>query len=124
MDPNETNPLKNGHQHHFFWAILLLEIIITELMMLLAARTKLGSALLGATELTRTMIITAWAIGFSCLLINPIIKKVNLENFDLVEIIDLEKENDNEWINKFSKTKDTKLRTIGVEIFDNERTFE
>ena len=68
--------------------------------MIESAATTVGSNLFNAGPLSFNMQLTAWCIGASSLIINPMIKRVDLANFAFVRsFINLESVNKKEWIN-------------------------
>jgi len=55
--------------------------------------SELGSALLGTAPLTTNQVITCWVLGFSTLIINPLVKQVPMPFFYYVGLkMDLENE--------------------------------
>ena len=100
VDAKEMNVFKTLFNNPMFWFIFGAEIAVQQLM-INAAESTLGSALLGAAPLPVNLQITCWGIGAFSLVVNVILKQIPLENFQFTKHIDLESENGDEFINKY-----------------------
>jgi magnesium-transporting ATPase (P-type) len=100
VDPNELNVFKSLFNNPIFWVVLSLEVGLQQLM-INAGHWPLGSALLGTAPLTANMVWTAWGLGALSLGVNVGIKKIPLSLFEFTKNVDLETENQEEFINKY-----------------------
>ena len=89
--------------HPIFWVIIAFEIGVQQFM-INAAKTEIGSAILGAGPLSDNMQITAWCFGAFSLVVNVALKQIPIDPLfkKISKSIDLESENKEEWINKYS----------------------
>lgn len=93
VDAEEINVFKTLLNNPIFWGIIGFEILIQQLM-INAASSTLGSALLGTAPLTTGMQITCWVFGALSLGVNVGIKKIPLDKFKGINnLIDIEGEN-------------------------------
>jgi magnesium-transporting ATPase (P-type) len=101
LDQHEINVFKNIFNNIFFWLVLGIEVAV-QILMINAADTQLGSALLGVAPLTKGQNVVCWFIGASSLAINIVGKQIPLSFFAFTNNIDLENENREEFINKIT----------------------
>ena len=109
VNPNELNVFKTLFNNGYFWLIFIFEILLQHLF-IKAANSNLGSALLGTAPLTQEMQLTCWLLGATSLLVNLVLKKIPLANFKFTEGIDLENDNKNEFINRYTQKMDTTIK--------------
>ena len=106
------NPFKNP----IFFMVFGLEIFVQQLM-INSAHTTFGSNLLDAGPLDAKMQLIAWILGVSPLLVNLLIKEIELDKFNFTDpeklkFINLEACDQSEWINKLTAWKDQQLKTL------------
>ena len=89
--------------HPIFWIVITFEVCVQQFM-INAAETSFGSAILGAGPLTQSMQITAWCLGAFSLVVNVALKQIPIDPLfrKISKSIDLESNNKDEWINKYT----------------------
>lgn len=107
VDKNDIDVFSNLFNNIFFWIIFGFELGVQQFM-INAASSTLGSALLGTAPMTGRQTAVCWGLGAFTLVVNVILKQIPVENFAFIRHIDLETENKDEFINRFSaKTKNS-----------------
>ena len=91
VDKDQLNVFKtlSPFRHPWFWAVLIFEFSIQQLM-ICGGELTLGSALLGSGRLNFTQQLVAWILGASELITNLIIKQIPISNFAFFAEINLE----------------------------------
>jgi magnesium-transporting ATPase (P-type) len=101
-DHTEWNVFKTLFNNYYFWIILVFEMIVQHLF-ISGANTPLMSAIAGTAPITSQQNMLCWILGSLSLASNLLVKKVPISQFKFMEAIDLEHQNQEEWINKVAK---------------------
>ena len=118
VDADERNIFKtlNPFKNPIFFMVFGLELFVQQLM-IHSANTSFGSNLLDAGPLDTKMQLTAWVLGLSPLLVNLVIKEIELDKFNFTDpekkkFINLEACDQSELINRLTAWKDSQLKTL------------
>lgn len=89
IEKDEINIFRSLFNNPIFWIVMIFEMAV-QTIMINAGSNNLGSALLGTTELTSTMMFCCWLFGAFTLVVNVIAKQIPCEKFAFIERLDLE----------------------------------
>jgi Ca2+-transporting ATPase len=82
VDKDENNIFNPASifNNKLFWIIMIIELVV-QLFMMRMSNTAVGSALFGIAPLTPMQELTCWIIGFMCIPLNVVFKKIPLSTF-------------------------------------------
>lgn len=112
VDKEDMNIFRTLFNNKFLWLVMGAEMF-GQLCMLKAGTTKLGSALLGTTELTLVQHIICWTFGVFSLIVHAIGKKMPLDLFKFAQKIDLESDTKSSTIDRYMNKYDDMYNKVG-----------
>lgn len=98
----ELNIFKTICNNPTFWIIFAIEVTIQDLMVR-SGEYGLGKAFFGTAKLTDGMSMTCWTLGAFSLIVNLAIKQIPIDYFAFTGKINLETEQEDQFINKYMK---------------------
>ena len=99
LDPNEINIFRSLFNNVYFWIVLIAEVFIQQLL-INAASSRLGSALIGTAPLTYNKQLICWILGSLSLVVNVISKYIPEDLIKFSDYFDIETENRNDKFNR------------------------
>jgi len=97
VDENENNVFKTLFNNKWFWIIFILEMVVQNGLVLIAADEtgpfKIIGSLSGTAGITWEMHLSAWIFALAVLGIRPLTNKIPLDRFQFMDKIDLETNN-------------------------------
>jgi Ca2+-transporting ATPase len=107
----EMNIFKTILNNPIFWVVFAIEKTLQHLMVTVGA-TGLGKAFLKTSSLTPGMTATCWSLGAFSLVMNLVIKQIPIEYFNFTAGINIETEDERQYINKAMKFSEERYTRV------------